>query len=225
MPTKYELLLREWEDCDRCILSHCRKKVVMARGSVPCDVLLVGEAPGESEDVLGQPFVGPAGKLLDKVLQNALPGHWSLDTTSKGKRTPAYARIDRRWHHHLALCFTNLVGCIPREEGRFTKAAQPPDDAIEACRPRLEALIEMCRPRLIVAVGAMARDWLEQGSKYSVKIPRGEDGSLPKQIDVTHPAAVLRANVAQRGLMIQRMRIQLEDAVEEVFGEHATDQS
>src|SRR3954471_2435855 len=79
-----------WRDCTRCPLSQQRSNIVLARGQVPCDVLFVGEAPGASEDALAQPFCGPAGHLLDQIVERALP--------------PI-----------VSYAMTNLVCCFPRE--------------------------------------------------------------------------------------------------------------
>jgi DNA polymerase len=137
-------------------------------------VLFIGEAPGASEDVLGQPFVGPAGHLLDYIL--------------------AQAGVTRL---HYAL--TNLVACIPLEGG--SKAAQPSKECILACRPRLQEFYRLCQPKLVVYVG----DW-------AAKHPLLEGGY--KAIRIIHPAAILRMNVAQQGLAIQRTIISLGDATE-----------
>jgi len=89
--TPYQRFVSRWGDCRKCILCRSRSRIVLARGRVPADVLLVGEAPGESENVIGSPFTGPAGHLLDQIVKHALRGR------------PA-----------LSCCFTNLICCIPR---------------------------------------------------------------------------------------------------------------
>jgi uracil-DNA glycosylase family 4 len=174
-----------WKDgCGASICEGARK--VFSRGKLPCDVLFVGEAPGESEDTVGLPFIGPAGKLLDHIVKQAIPST-------------------------LRVAFTNIVCCIPREEdGR--KATEPDDDSILACQPRLVEFVEIAKPKLIVCVGAMARDWLSPGYAHSAPIPR----SIPR-IDVTHPAAILRASIAMKGLLVQKVVANLRNAVEEYF--------
>ena len=137
---------RRWQDCTACDLSGCRSKMVLMRGTVPCDVLFVGEAPGKSEDVLGIPFVGPAGKLLDEMVARALPA----------TRTSAY---------------TNLVCCLPLDE-RGDKTEEPPDEAIEACSLRLIEFVELANPKLICCVGKLAFDWLEPGYKHSIQLTK-----------------------------------------------------
>jgi uracil-DNA glycosylase family 4 len=174
-----------WKDgCGASICEGARK--VFCRGKLPCDVLFIGEGPGESEDTIGTCFVGPAGKLLDHIISQAIPSS-------------------------LRVAFTNIVCCIPREEdGR--KATEPDDDSILACQPRLVEFVEIAKPKLIVCVGAMARDWLSPGYAHSAPIPR----SIPR-IDITHPAAILRASIAMKGLMVQRVVANLRNATEEYF--------
>lgn len=123
-----------WKDCTNCPLCCQRDRICLARGTVPCEVLFVGEAPGASEDAIGQPFVGPAGRLLDQIIERALP------------KSATYA-------------LTNLVCCFPRE----AKAAgdnEPAVTEIRACRPRLEEFVNISQPRLIVCVGALAAEYV-----------------------------------------------------------------
>lgn len=181
--TPYTQLVGEWANCQRCQLCATRKNVVMVRGKIPCDVLFVGESPGTSEDVLGRPFVGPSGKLLDNIVAAAGLGEYRL-------------------------AFANLLGCIPL--GEDGKLSEPPEWAVAACEPRLTRLVEMCKPRLLVCVGKHAGEYLEQGFRHSVKVPRG----LP-QVRITHPAAILRANLASQGLLSQKCVVTLRNAVEE----------
>src|SRR5207244_4450732 len=124
-----------WKDCTACPLCQQRDRIVLARGQVPCDVVFVGEAPGASEDVLGQPFVGPAGRLLDQIIERALP---------------AGARF----------ALTNLVACFPRE-AKARGENMPEVKEILACRPRLLEFIDLCRPKLVVRVGREAGDWVD----------------------------------------------------------------
>lgn len=128
--TAYQRHVARWKNCKRCNLCEQRQTVVLARGRVPCDVLFVGEAPGVSEDVLGVPFVGPAGKLMDEAIRIALDGQ-----------------------HDYAL--TNLICCVPLDEDG-AKAKEPPKEAILACEGRLKEFTVLCRPRLVVTVGKLA---------------------------------------------------------------------
>lgn len=146
MPSMYQLHVLDWKNCTRCELKNRRHRVVLGRGQLPCDIVFIGEAPGQSEDTIGTPFEGPAGRLMDEIIRRALPP----DTT--------YA-------------LTNLVGCIPLGDDG-AKSLPPPYEAIEACTPRLQAFVQMANPKLIVAVGALSKTWLQPGYRKSIKFHR-----------------------------------------------------
>lgn len=214
--TPYQLHVQNWVGCTRCPLAAGRKRVCLVRGSLPCDVLFVGEAPGESEDVLGAPFKGPAGRLLDSVIGRVFRpvalcsicgtvrtdsnGDWVCrnghDRSNSGGRDVTYA-------------LTNLVGCIPRDPDGG-KATEPDVESITACGPRLQEVVDLARPRLVVAVGKLPVEWLEQGVKGQLVDLRGTPLA-----HMLHPAAVLRAQAAAQGLMVQKMVVSLSSAVRE----------
>lgn len=132
----WEVHRDKWCNCTLCPYHLHRKKVALVRGTLPCDILFIGEAPGGSEDVLGSPFVGPAGKLLDKII----------------------AQASRRYS--LTLAFTNLVCCMPPKDPQ-THAIQPPDGrAITACRPRLSELYVISEARAVICVGQLATKYV-----------------------------------------------------------------
>ena len=136
MVSRYQLHVNKWKDCTDCDLHECRHNTVFARGKIPCDVLLCGESPGASEDSLGIPFIGPAGKLLDGIL-------------------------DEAFGNSIRCALTNIVCCIPLDtEGN--KVEIPHADAIRACSIRLKEFIEIARPKLIVGVGAVAASALKK---------------------------------------------------------------
>src|SRR5580698_7314382 len=130
MPTPYQQHREQWINCQRCELHKQRTQVVLARGTIPAQILFIGEAPGQSEDVLGSPFKGPAGKLLDYIVANSIPSQYS------------YA-------------MTNIVACIPRGDDG-DKVALPPEESIKACAPRLVEFVNLCKPQLIICVGSLA---------------------------------------------------------------------
>jgi uracil-DNA glycosylase len=123
----------KWKDCTRCPLHEQRDRIVLARGQLPCDVLFVGEAPGASEDAQGVPFWGPAGKLLDQIVERALP-----------EGTP--------W------AMTNLVACFPRW-AKLAGENEPEHAEILACQPRLDEFTALAQPKLVVRVGALAQSY------------------------------------------------------------------
>lgn len=185
--TPFQLHVQKWKDCTRCPLHETRTSVVITRGKLPCDVLFVGEAPGASEDVLGKPFIGPAGKLLDEIIANAQLRSNATD---------------------LRLAFTNLIGCIPLqedEEGGTSKASEPSKASIKACAPKLTELATIAKPKLVVLVGALSqKNALAAITRYD---------TICK---IIHPAALLRMHIAQRPLAIQKTLIELTDAFEAI---------
>lgn len=213
MVTRLQMHYERWRD--GCGSDHCEKasNVVMYRGKVPCDVLLIGEAPGQSEDALGVPFIGPAGKLLDDIVSKALSDLLvTEDQVTIGKHGPG---------DPMRIAYTNMVCCIPRDEDG-KKWHEPDDEQIKCCGPRLVEFVRIAKPKMIVAVGTVARDWLDEKMKNSIKLSRSEalvswSKSLTRsrvavvdesdripRCDITHPAAILRATWAQRGLLTQR---------------------
>lgn len=198
--TPFQLHVRRWKGCDKCELACQRDRIVLARGKVPCDVLLIGEAPGQSEDVVGQPFVGPAGKLLDHLIDRA---GWNepIDV--------APFEGDNQTRPLVRCAFTNLVACFPKE-AKKEGVNEPSDAAIKACTPRLAEFIELSNPQMVVCVGNLASKWMRK-----VRDQLGDDG-LPHLIDIVHPAAILRANESQQGLMKQRVVVQLANVLDKL---------
>lgn len=173
--SSYQRFRQRWGNCKRCPLHKTRNKIVLCRGKVPAEILFIGEAPGLSEDVLGQPFVGPAGHLFQRIIDKA---------------------IDAQFDY----CLTNLICCIPLEDGK--KVLEPTKESITACQPRMKEFINLVHPKLVVRVGKLSSKNI--GGKLLAGIPT---------IDLVHPAAILRMEPAQQGLAIQRCIVSLEDAV------------
>ncbi len=189
--TPWEAHVDRWSLCHRCPLGSQRTKICLARGQLPCDVLFVGEAPGVSEDLLGYPFAGPAGHLLNE---------WVAAASAVFEET--FAKSPR-------VGFTNLVACFPRE-AKESGDHQPEPDEIKECSPRLNELLKLAKPKLVVCVGALADKWVR-------KIKFGVDLGLDPQIlSIVHPSAVLRATIAQRDMMAQQARVRLQTAFQEV---------
>lgn len=162
------------------------QNICLVRGKVPADILFIGEAPGESEDCLAIPFVGPAGQLLDHIIE-----------TSGG--------------NSYRVAFTNIVGCIPRNPSDLSKYEEPSLEQVVSCIPRAVDLIKLVHPKLIVAVGKVAESYLQQGLKHSIPFPY----SGIHQTTINHPAAILRANIANQSIMIQRCVVTLRNTIRE----------
>lgn len=174
-----------WSDCRACRLSECRSRIVLCRGILPADILFIGEAPGGSEDVLGRPFSGPAGNLLDSILSSV---HTDLE------------RILKDGYSKPSLAFTNLIGCIPKDlQGR--KIVEPEPETIKACSPRLNELVRLAQPTAVVMVGRLAAKWA----------PKLVDWDFEFSADIIHPAAILRLDQSQGPLAIQKTQVILRD--------------
>lgn len=195
----YQLHVEKWTVSGGCGSSICSgaQHLCFTRGTIPCDVLFVGEAPGESEDVLGKPFKGPAGHLMDQIVSRA----W------KGKS--------------LTWAMTNLVCCYPRE---LKKAGvnEPPREAIYSCNVRLVEFVRICQPKLIVLVGKLAAQHIRGEAQFRLdNKPEQElewlNGKFMQFCEISHPAAIIRANIAQRGLMMQRAVVLLSNALEGLY--------
>jgi len=133
--------------------------------------MLVGEQPGDQEDLSGRPFVGPAGKLLDKALEEA-----GID------RSEVYV--------------TNVVKHFKWEPRGMRRIHKKPNSAeIDACRPWLQAEIEVVKPEIIVCLGATAGQAL-LGKQFRVSRQRGQlvpSPLAPRVLATVHPSSLLRA--------------------------------
>lgn len=138
-------------------------------------IMMVGEQPGDQEDVEGRPFVGPAGRLLDGCLEEA-----GID------RSEVYV--------------TNAVKHFKWEpRGKIRLHKKPSITEVHACRPWLDAEIDAIKPQLIVCLGAVAAQSL-LGSAFKVTVNRGviqKVEGLPPIMATVHPASILRARTEE----------------------------
>ena len=156
--------------CKACPLWLQGTQTVFGEGSAHAQVMFVGEQPGDKEDLEGRPFVGPAGAVLDKALDEA--------------------GIDRS-----LVYVSNAVKHFkwePRGKRRIHK--KPNAMEIAACRPWLDAEIEAVRPDVIVCLGATAAQAL-LGKQFRVTKSRGEiiDSEGKRVLATVHPSSILRA--------------------------------
>lgn len=186
----YQAFRERWQDGCGSGLCERARHIVHFRGVLPCDVAFVGEAPGMSEDVLGKPFVGPAGKLMDRIIRDSLPP----DT-----------------RHALM----NLVGCVPLAIDGKGKATEPTPNEILTCQPRIFELLQLARPRLVVCVGGLASKHTFPKKVGKTKLADREWFQTPS-VSVVHPAAILRASVAVQGFTVHKNVVTIRDAWEAV---------
>lgn len=138
--------------------------------------MLIGEQPGDSEDLAGAPFVGPAGRLLDEALAATNIPRDDVFVTNAVKHFKFTLRGKRRIHD------------------------KPTRHEIEACRPWLDAELALVRPAIVVLLGATAAQAL-LGSRFRVTQHRGvplDTAIAPHTFATVHPASVLRAPDAER---------------------------
>jgi uracil-DNA glycosylase family protein len=159
--------------CKACDLWKRGTQTVFGEGTTRARVMLVGEQPGDREDIAGRPFVGPAGRLLDEAL--------------------AEAGIDRD-----EIYVTNVVKhfkWVPAERGKRRIHKKPSHSEITACRPWLDAEIAVLKPEVVVCLGATAAQAL-LGKDFSVTRQRGElltFSFAPYVTATVHPSSILRA--------------------------------
>lgn len=156
--------------CRKCEIGSQRRNNVYGEGDPCAQLMLIGEGPGETEDLLGRPFVGRAGQLLEKML-----GAIGL------------ARED------VYIC--NTVKCRPTSPGlRGPKNRAPEPDEMANCRPFLDEQIDVIHPRIILALGApAAKSFLGRDFQITKMRGRWYEGPLGIALMATfHPAYVLR---------------------------------
>jgi uracil-DNA glycosylase family protein len=158
------------KDCQACHLYRRATQTVFGEGPIGASMMLVGEQPGDYEDVAGIPFVGPAGKIMDRALEEAGIDRSRVYVTNAVKHFKWEPRGKRRIHQ------------------------KPNAREIAACRPWLEAELRIVRPNLVVAMGATAAQTIF-GPSFRVTRERGKVLSsklAPRVLATVHPSSLLR---------------------------------
>jgi DNA polymerase len=163
-------------ECRNCDLWRSATQTVFGEGPANAPMMLVGEQPGDQEDLAGHPFVGPAGRLLDEALGEAGIDRGRVYVTNAVKHFKWKARGKRRIHD------------------------KPAWAEIDACRPWLDGELEAVRPDVLVLLGATAAQGL-LGRSFRVTKSRGvplEDTGLARVVVATvHPSSILRERDAE----------------------------
>jgi len=162
--------------CTACDLHKTGTQTVFGEGKASAKVVFVGEQPGDQEDLQGRPFVGPAGKLFDKALEDAGIDRTQVYVTNAVKHFKWVGRGKRRIHQ------------------------KPNWSEIAACRPWLDAELEAIRPRVLVCLGATAAQAL-LGRDFRVSRQRGVpvESELAEHVLATvHPSSILRGDPETR---------------------------
>ena len=157
--------------CKGCDLWSNATQTVFGEGSEHAKLMLVGEQPGDHEDVEGKPFVGPAGRLLDTALERAAIPRANVYVTNVVKHFKWVRRGKRRLHE------------------------KPNSQEVRACRPWLDAEVKTVQPRLVVLLGATAAQAV-LGPTVRVTRQRGQIVNTPLGVQglaTVHPSSILRA--------------------------------
>jgi uracil-DNA glycosylase family protein len=156
--------------CRGCDLYKWATQTVFGDGPPSARIILLGQQPGDAEDREGKPFVGPAGRLLNKALEQA-----------------GLSRSD--------FYVSNVVKHFKfKKRGKFRFHQKPNQKEVHACRPWLEAEMGFLKPQLVVCLGVTAAEWMLK-RKVTLKLERGRKQMSPDQhaLFVTaHPSSILR---------------------------------
>ena len=163
MYTHWDDLTAACESCQKCELCKTRTNVVVGVGNPLAEVMFIGEGPGENEDLQGEPFVGRAGKLLDKMLDAV--------------------ELDRHTNVYIA----NIVKCRPPQN------RDPKPEEQEQCIEWLRAQVRLIRPKVIVCLGRIAaakiiKPDIKITKEHGMWFEKGGILMMP----MLHPAALLR---------------------------------
>lgn len=158
------------QHCTACHLYRQATQTVFGEGPRNALIMLVGEQPGDYEDLAGKPFVGPAGRIMDRALEEAGIDRKKVYVTNAVKHFKCESRGKRRLHK------------------------KPNSREIAACHPWLEAEVRLVRPKLVVAMGATAAQTIF-GPGFRVTRERGKVSSSklgPNVLATVHPSSLLR---------------------------------
>jgi len=147
--SNYLTLVKKYAACKACGLWEFRRNVVIGRGTMPASVMFIGEAPGKSEDLIGEAFVGPSRRTLDEGIRRA--------SKLAGLATvPSYF-------------ITNVVGCRPTNRHGGNNR-EPTNDEAWACWPRLQDIYLAVNPKAIVFLGRVAERHCKEPFPFGVHL-------------------------------------------------------
>lgn len=156
-------LRNEISNCIKCNLSKTRNNVIFGEGNPNAEIMIIGEAPGRDEDIIGRPFVGKSGQLLDKILEAC-----------------AFTREE-----HIFI--SNIVKCRPPDN------RVPTQQEADVCMPWLLKQIELVDPKIIILLGSTSLKYMiGQDYKITKERGKWIDWNGRLAMPVFHPAALLR---------------------------------
>jgi DNA polymerase len=162
-------LKEQIEQCRKCRLAGTRSNVVFGEGSLDADVMFIGEGPGRQEDLTGRPFIGRAGELLTRIIEQGMGI----------PRSKVY--------------IANLVKCRPTVDMKMVRDRPPDPEEVDICTPYLMKQIHIIRPKVIVALGSPSAKFLLKTGIGITKL-RGDWGELDgiPVMPTYHPSYLLR---------------------------------
>jgi uracil-DNA glycosylase family 4 len=164
-----ELLQQEVFACQKCSLARTRNHVIFGEGNIRAPIFLIGEAPGRDEDLIGRPFVGRSGQLLDKIL--------------------AACGFNRREHVYIS----NIIKCRPPGN------REPSREERRACLPYLIRQVDLINPPIVIFLGATALKSLAGPDKKITRLRgRWMEWERHLAMPVYHPSALLRNPALKR---------------------------
>ncbi len=166
---KYDNLHKEALLCISCKLATTRNKVVFGEGDIDAKVMFIGEGPGKQEDLTGRPFIGRAGELLTKIIENGM-------------------NLSRK-----SVYIANIVKCRPSVDLLMHKDRPPDAEEIKACHPFLLKQIKLISPEVIITLGSPSTKFLLQ-TKQGITSLRGRwhDFEGIPVMPTFHPSYILR---------------------------------
>lgn len=165
----WESLKKEVANCTLCKLSTTRTQTVFGEGSAKAKIMFIGEGPGKQEDLTGRPFVGKAGELLTRIIENGMG-------------------ISRE-----EVYIANIVKCRPTVDMKFEKDRPPDESETKSCAPYLIRQIQLIQPKVIITLGNPSTRFILH-TKQGITTLRGkwaEFFGIPV-MPTYHPSYVLR---------------------------------
>lgn len=174
-------------NCTKCQLSKYRRNIVQGRGSLPCDICIIGEAPGNQEDIDKKAFVGGAGQLLDRLIKDA------IELSYKNYVSGFYPDLpDKSYNNFCKLYFTNTVFCRPCD-GIGQPNREPTAEEIFLCSENVQSIIDKTEAKHFILCGNIAEKYMKNRVSPYIKI--------------MHPSAILRHGGIGSSYYLQELHI------------------
>jgi DNA polymerase len=198
----WRLYATTWKKCQACPLGDLATHHVLARGTIPCRVLFLGEAPGKTEDASGYPFVGPAGAVLEQLIIQCPTLHLPALPSFAGRSGLTWAIVNALVCAPWELEMPHVVD--PRKRSLRQSLRTPNLPEIKACAPHVNQLLDLAQPEFLVLLGKVA----QEATNHCPAIKE-----VPHVLHLQHPAFILRRGGAssvefQRNLHLLRRTLQ-----------------